>query len=122
MIIAWNNRKIFKWIRIAAGSTWKGLFFTYLFCIGIVVLILLPAPYNWMEQFHLVLKCYSENDIINYFCNAIALINGSETISPTFTPQGSIGLFVYLLIKCTIYVLIGNFVYKKIELYISDKL
>ena len=53
--------------------------------------------------------------------NTFALLTGNDDISPKVKPIGFGGLAVYIIGEILFYLIIGNFVYRKIEDYITQK-
>ena len=102
---------------------YKMVDFTYFVCgiITMVMIVLLPAPLECMQFFEIDYNDYSNNEISNCIMNTFALLTGNDDISPKVKPIGFGGLAVYIIGEILFYLIIGNFVYRKIEDYITQK-
>ena len=74
-----------------------------------------------MQFFEIDYNDYSDNEISNCIMNTFALLTGNDDISPKVKPIGFGGLAVYIIGEILFYLIIGNFVYRKIEDYITQK-
>lgn len=81
------------------------------------MLILLPAPCEQMAFFNVKLKVYSPLSILNYPLNALCLITGNGSIAPSVVPNGISGVIMYFMGVLLWYILVINFLFKKIEKY-----
>ena len=86
----------------------------------LTVIILLPAPFGWMELFEIDYHHFSNSFILNHILNIFSLFggfsNGMEIIA-----INSMGVLLLLVGKIAFVLLIVNFVYKKIADKISIK-
>ncbi len=103
------------------SSQWWTLFISYLVYIIIVMIVLLPAPLDSMQLFEIEYCDYSDNNVVNCIMNTFALLTGNDDISPNVKPINLLGLIVYIIGEILFYLIIGNFVYRKIEDYITQK-
>lgn len=85
------------------------------------MIVLLPAPLDSMQLFEIEYCDYSDNNVVNCIMNAFALLTGNDDISPNVKPINLLGLIVYIIGEILFYLIIGNFVYRKIEDYITQK-
>lgn len=53
--------------------------------------------------------------------NTFGLVSGNEDMTPLILPIGVNGMVVYLIGKLLFYLIIANFVYRKLEEYITLK-
>lgn len=119
--IALSNHRYLKALCLFLGSNLWTLLFTYLFYILVVGLMLLPAPFEWMSMFNVELKEYSCYPVCNHIINTLALITGNDALSPFLEPKGILGMIVYCLGIVLFYFFFVNFIFKRIEDYISIK-
>ena len=103
------------------SSQWWTLLISYIAYIIVLMIVLLPAPLDCMQMFEIDYNYYSDNGISNCIMNTLALLTGNDDIAPTIKPIGIGGLVVYILGKILFYLIIGHFVYRKIEDYIIQK-
>lgn len=119
IMVAKENKKYLRWTLLRVGSSLSGLLCGYLVYAVIVLIALLPAPFNFIELFHIELKNYSSYPLLNYPLNAITLLTGNCDIAPKITPINVIGVLIYSFGILLFYILIVNFLFKKIEDFIS---
>ncbi len=119
MVVAWDSRNYIKYFSLKIGSDLKSLLWGYFVYAVVTMLILLPAPFRWMAIFDIELKKYSSSPFWNYPLNTIGLLTGNESISPVVLPIGVVGLLVYSFGLILFYFLIANFLFKKLEDFIS---
>lgn len=118
---AWKNKKYSKSIRLFVSSNIWALLLAYVIYILIVFVCIHPAPFNWMRIYDIELKSFSDNETNNYFLNTLGLLTGESDLSPTIIPVGIVGMTFYCLGKLMFFVLVANFIMKKIEDYITLK-
>lgn len=119
--IAKEDKKYFLYLRLLLSSNIWWLLFAYLVYVLVVFIILLPAPFSFMEMYNIELKTYSSNSLYNHVMNTLATLTGNDNIAPVITPLGLGGMLNYCLGIILFYLLIVNFVLKKIEDYITLK-
>ncbi|MFK8299010.1 hypothetical protein ACI76O_11610 [Capnocytophaga cynodegmi] len=119
MVVACDSRNYIKYFSLKIGSDLKSLLWGYFIYAVVTMLILLPAPFRWMAIFDIELKKYSSSPFWNYPLNTIGLLTGNESISPVVLPIGVVGLLVYSFGLILFYFLIANFLFKKLEDFIS---
>lgn len=121
--IAWKGnlkQKIYS-ICLWMSVRWWALSLSYLVYLIILNVILLPAPYKWMELFILEYKQYDDSFLWNHVINILALITGNNDLSPQIIPTGMIGMIVYIIGVILFYLIIGNFVLRKLQDYLTLK-
>ena len=118
---AWKNKKYSKSIRMFVSSNIWALLLAYVIYILIVFVCIHPAPFSWMRIYDIELKSFSDNETNNYFLNTLGLLTGESDLSPTIIPVGIVGMTFYCLGKLMFFVLVANFIMKKIEDYITLK-
>lgn len=121
MKLAFNERHIFKTIRLWMSSSICALMLTYLLYVIIVSCVLLPAPIESMEIFEVSLKKYHDSQCVNHIMNSFAILTGNDDIKPQIIPIGVKGVLVYCLGVLLFYLLLVNYVFKKIENFIQIK-
>lgn len=120
--IAFKEHRYFKCLRLLIGSNVYALILAYLLYAVIIFLIIHPAPIKFMEVFTVELKEYSDSTALNYLLNSLAILTGNDSIRPVISPIGFIGMISYCIGIIIFYVLIANFLFKKIEDFITLKL
>lgn len=118
---AWKNKERCKSIRLFISSNIWALLLAYVIYLLIVFICIHPAYFNWMGVYDIELKYFSENETNNYFLNTLGLMTGDSDLSPTINPNGFIGMLSYCFGKLMFFVLVANFLMKKIEDYITLK-
>lgn len=121
--IAWegNLRQKLYAVCLWMSARWWALLLSYILYIVLLTIILLPVPFKWMELFIFESKQYSESFLINHIINCLALLTGNDDISPMITPTGIGGMIAYIIGVILFYLIIGNFVLRKLEDYITLK-
>lgn len=121
--VAWGGdwkQKIYA-ICLWLSSRWWALIGSYLIYVVVLSVMLLPAPFEWMQMFAIELKQLNGDRTINHIMNTIGLVSGNEEMTPQILPIGISGMAVYLIGKLLFYLIIANFVYRKLEEYITLK-
>ncbi len=113
----WRKGKYLNCFLLKVGNDFCGLLLGFFIYAIITMLILLPAPYKQMAFFNVKFKVYSPHPILNYPLNALCLITGNSSISPSLVPNGIKGVIIYIIGVLFWYVLVINFLFKKIENY-----
>lgn len=119
--IAISENKYPKAICLFLSSNICTVLVSYLLYVIAVGLIMVPAPYKWMELFHVELNEFSSNPFINHVANTLALITGNDSISPSIMPNGILGMIVYCVGVILFYFFFVNFLFKKLEDFTSIK-
>ncbi len=119
--IAKSEHKYLRAICLFLSSNIWTVLLSYLFYVFVVGLMILPAPYKWMELFYIEFKDFSSNSFFNHFANTLALIIGNENISPVIIPNGLLGIMVYCIGVVLFYFFFANFLLKKLEDFTSIK-
>ena len=117
--VAWSEKSYLEYILLLIGSSFISLLITLLIFVVIISLIMTPAPFENMEIFKVELRKFSTSPLLNQLINSLTLLTGNENISPTIIPIGIKGIVVYYLGLISFYILIVNYVLKKIEKYIT---
>lgn len=121
MTVSWKDGNYKKVVRLWLSASLYRLLAVYLGYITLIGLVLLPAPFKFMELFSITFKSYSDVEIINHIANTIAFVIGNDDVSPTIESMSTIGIIMYSLGQILFYVLFANFILKKIEDYITLK-
>lgn len=118
MCLAWKEHRYLSFLlRLSAHNIWS-LLASYLLFLIIVYLILLPAPFEWMGVLQIDLYDFGLSPFKNQVMNTLALITGGE-FAPRIIPYGLRGMLLIILGNITFYLLIGNFVVKKLMDFFS---
>lgn len=122
-IIAWkgNFRQKLYSICLWMSIRWRALLISYLVYMVLLNVVLLPAPFKWMELFVVEYKQYDDFFLWNHVINILALMTGNDALSPQITPIGFTGMIVYVIGVVLFYLIIGNFVLRKLEDYLTLK-
>lgn len=121
--MAWRGnwrQKIYA-VCLWISATWWALIASYIVYIILLGLVLLPAPLDCMQLFFIEFESLHSDNVINYILNTLGLISGNEDISPKILPIGIMGMAYYLIGKILFYLIIANFIYRKLEEYITLK-
>lgn len=121
--VAWRGnwkQKIYA-ICLWLSARWWALIGSYLLYVAVLSVVLLPAPFDWMQMFVIEQKQLHGDIIINHIMNTLGLVSGNENMTPLILPIGICGMAVYLIGKLLFYLIIANFVYRKLEEYITLK-
>ena len=114
MKIAWNENRFLSFLLcLSAHNVWT-LIGSYLLFLIVVFVVLLPAPCEWMGVLQVEPHDFSEEPLKNHLMNTIALATGGD-YSPKITPTGLKGLLLVILGNVLFYLLIGNYVVKKLS-------
>ncbi len=119
--IAKEEKNYFLYIRLLLSSNIWWLLFAYLIYALVIFVVLLPAPFNFMEMYNIEFKFYNSIPLYNHVLNTMAVLTGNEDLAPTITPLGLGGMLSYCIGIILFYLLIANFVLKKIEDFITLK-
>lgn len=121
ILLAKKEKKIIKLILNYASLNIGTLLLVYLVYILLVFILIHPAPFQWMEIFAIELHDFSSNSHLNYIMNTLALITNSDNFGPKVTPLNIIGMISYIIGIIVFYVLISNFIIRKIADYMNIK-
>jgi len=92
--------------------------FTLIMAIVIVYvfysIILLPAPFKWMEFFKIDYVSYASNFILNHFLNTIFSFSQIDS-DFSLTPKNFAGVILLIFIKVTILILLFNFLITELK-------
>lgn len=104
----------------ASLNIWT-LLLSYFIYLLILFLVLHPAPHKCLEIYEVNLHNFSENNFANYIMNTLALVVDNDNFKPQITPLNLRGMIIYVLGGIIFYVLIANFVIRKITDVINIK-
>ena len=107
-----------NWIHNSLKRVEISSYFIYLL---ILFLVLHPAPHKCLEIYEVNLHNFSENNFANYIMNTLALVVDNDNFKPQITPLNLRGMIIYVLGGIIFYVLIANFVIRKITDVINIK-
>jgi len=74
-----------------------------------------------LEIYEVNLHNFSENNFVNYIMNTLALVVDNDNFKPQITPLNLRGMIIYVLGGIIFYVLIANFIIRKITDIINIK-
>lgn len=100
---------LLKW----SGSNVKTLLISYALFVFVVYVVLLPSPFAWMGVLHVEITEFVANPIVNHLINTLAVVSGSD-FAPMVFPNSLLGMLLIIFGKIMFYLLIVNFVVKKI--------
>jgi hypothetical protein len=118
MRIAWGECHIFSWLLRLSSLNVGTLLISYVFFLAVVYVILLPAPFEWMGVLDVVPHDFGTKQFMNGLLNALALATGGD-YAPSVTPCGLCGMLLIIAGNVLFYLLIGNFVVKKLSDFFS---
>lgn len=119
--IALKGKEFFKFFSLWMSSSIRALFLTLFLYSLTTTLIMLPAPVKWMGIFKIQNYTFYENEFINSFLNSLLFMTGGNSAQPIIEPSCPLGVIVYVLIISLFYLIIVNFVFRKIENYVTNK-
>lgn len=118
MRVAWDqHRYISALLKLSALNIWT-LILSYLIFIFVVFLVLHDAPISWLGVLDVTLHNFSDVPSVNYFMNALAIASG-EDYGQSVIPVNAAGMLLIIFGKAVFYILIANFVMKKLSDYFS---
>ena len=118
ILIAWNEKHYTKYLLLLSSYNVWTLFMSYMFYVCIVLIILLPAPIECFSILDVNLHEFTQNSPKNYLLNTLAIVSGSD-FGQTVEPTGTRGMLLLLTGKIVFYLLITNFILKKLEDYFT---
>lgn len=118
MQMACDEHRYLLYLLRWSGSNLKTLFASYSIFILVVFIVLLPAPFEWMGILKTIPQDFVTNPLINHLINTLAIVSGGD-FAPEVAPNGLIGMLLIILGKIVFYLLIGNFIVKKITDFFS---
>ena len=104
-------------LRLSAHNIWT-LLGSYLVFLVIVYVVLLPAPCEWMGILEIEPHNFGLGSFKNQLMNVLALVMDGD-YAPEITPCGLRGMALVIFGKVLFYLLIGNFVVKKLSDFFS---
>ena len=118
MKIACNEHRYLSFLlRLSAYNFWT-LIGSYLLFLIVVYVVLLPAPYDWMGILQIDPHDFGLGIVKNQLMNVLALVTDGD-YAPKIVPCGLRGMALVILGKVLFYLLIGNFIVKKLSDFFS---
>lgn len=114
-----KEHKYIRYLLVTLANNFWTLLFCYIGYLVILAWIISPVPDWGIPMFDVKLIDISSNNLLNYLCNAIALLFAPEEYAPTVLPTGVISLILYVFGKLLSYLIIGNYLYQKLFDYIK---
>lgn len=116
--VAWVQHKYVSVIlKLSAFNIWT-LLFSYLVFVFVVFLVLHDAPFECLGVLDVTLYKFSDIPHVNYFMNTLAIASG-EDYGQTIVPVNAGGMLLIIIGKIVFYLLIANFVLKKLSDYFN---
>ena len=112
-----EHRYLSGLLRLSAHNLWT-LLGSYLLFLVVVYVVLLPAPYDWMGILQIKLHDFGLGPFKNQLMNVLALVTNGD-YAPKIIPYGLRGMSLVIFGKVLFYLLIGNFVVKKLSDFFS---
>lgn len=113
-----KNRELLSYLSLILGRNIWIMLGCYLLFVVVISLMLLPAPFKWMEILDSNLIQLSPTPIWNYLANALIWLFGINYPNFCVKPIGFIGLIIYCIGKIFAFLFIGNFLFQKLYSYI----
>lgn len=104
-------------LRLSAHNLWT-LLGSYLLFLVVVYVVLLPAPCESMGILQIELHDFGVGPFKNQLMNVLALVTDGD-YAPNITPYGLRGMSLVIFGKVLFYLLIGNFIVKKLSDFFS---
>lgn len=117
-LVALDDKRYLKFLlQLSSYNVWT-LLLSYVLFVCIVFFILLPAPSDWFSILNVDLHKYVHSPCKNHLLNTLAMIAGLDC-GQTVVPTGMRGMLLLIAGKITFYLLIANFILKKLEEYLT---
>ena len=116
--VAWEQHKYFSLILKLSAYNIGTLLFSYLLFVFVAFLFLHDAPFECMGVLDVSLHQFSEIPSVNYFMNTLAIASG-EDYGQSIVPVNAGGMLLIIIGKIVFYLLIANFVLKKLSDYFN---
>lgn len=117
-LIALNEKHYLKFLlQLSSYNVWT-LLLSYLLFVCVVLIILLPAPFECFSILDVNLHEFAQSAPKNYLLNTLAIVSGSD-YGQTVVPTGARGMLLIIVGKIFFYLLIANFILKKLEDYFT---
>lgn len=114
-----KDHKILTFLSLILGHKIWIMLGSYALFLVVISLMLLPAPFEWMEILNSKLVTVSQISFLNYPANALIWLFGINYSPFCITPIGITGVMVYCLGKIFAFLFIGNFLFQKLSSYIA---
>jgi hypothetical protein len=115
----YKEHKYVRYLLVTLANNFWTLLFCYIVYLVILALIISPVPDWGIPMYDVKLIDISSNNLLNYLCNAIALLFAPEEYAPTVLPTGVISLILFVFGKLISYLIIGNYLYQKLFDYLK---
>lgn len=120
--IAWKDREYIKCFLKWSAHSIQRLLCIYLALMLLLGVMMCPAPFNWMNIFHVEMYLFCDDSFWNHVLNTFSFFCMSDDFGPKIVPVNMQGIIVYALFCFTNFVLIGNYLTRKLleKFYIYD--
>lgn len=108
---------LFFFLQLSSYNVWT-LLLSYMLFVCVVLIILLPAPFECFSILDVNLHEFAQSAPKNYLLNTLAIVSGSD-YGQTVVPIGARGMLLLIAGKIIFYLLIANFILKKLEEYFT---
>jgi hypothetical protein len=119
--VKWVEGKYGRAVVLWMSHRWWALLATYLGYAILLFLLLLPTPFSYPALFQIEYKTYSNIFLLNHGMNILCLMTGNDSISPAVIPLNVFGVVLYVLGILLYYLILVNFVQRKLSNYITLK-
>ncbi|MFK7000743.1 hypothetical protein [Flavobacterium oreochromis] len=98
------------------------LIFTFLLIGTSIILILLPAPFDFMQwlNFEIIYQNVSKNNFLNHVLNVFSSLVGIES-DFKIIPKNEFSMFLYILSKIIAFLYVANYLFNKLVDFIKTK-
>lgn len=120
--LAWQNKNYVRFLLKWTSFNLTRLMIAYVIIIILLGLSMLQAPFEWMAFFTVKMDDFYEQDVINHIANTLSYFCLSDKFGPEIAPTGICGIIVYSIFWLVNFVLVGNYLTRKIleKFYIYD--
>ena len=117
-LIALNEKHYLKFVlQLSSYNIWT-LLLSYILFVFVVFLIILPAPFGCFSILEINLHPFTQSVPKNYLLNTMAIIADVDC-GQTIVPTGARGMLLLIIGKIIFFLLIANFILKKLEDYFT---
>ena len=112
--LALKERAYLRYLLLLSSRNIMSLILSYLLFVLVVFVMLLPAP---IEQVHFLdtdMAVMCDSFWLNHMMNILALFCGIDDFGPRIIPVGIVGMLLYLAGIIVYFLLIANFIVRKI--------
>ena len=120
--LAWQKKSYIKYFLKWTSFNLTRLLIAYAVIIISLGLAMLPAPYEWMAFFTVKMDAFYEQGFMNHVANTLSYFCLSDKFGPEIAPTGICGIVVYSIFWLINFVLVGNYLTRKLleKFYIYD--